>query len=116
MDPLEASGCCSPLDEQLDAQLFRALGDPTRLQLLGCLAKCSRACSVTELSACCQVDFSVVSRHLAQLARAGVLTVSKQGRTVYYEVRYREVAAAFRALARSLDQCRPKQRGTSCGC
>lgn len=116
MDPLEASRCCSPLDDQLDAELFRALGDPTRLQLLGCLAKCGRACTVTELSECCSVDFSVVSRHLSLLARAGVLTATKQGRTVYYAVRYREVAAAFRALAKSLDQYRPKQNGPRCGC
>jgi ArsR family transcriptional regulator len=110
MTPEEASRCCGPLDEQLDAQLFKALGDPTRLRLLTCLAKCGRPCSVTELSACCQVDFSVVSRHLAVLARAGVLGATKSGRTVWYEVRYRTLAQAFRALARSVDRCRPKKK------
>jgi len=116
MTPEEAAGCCSPLDDQLDARLFRALGDPTRLQLLACLAKCGRACSVTELSACCAVDFSVVSRHLALLAGAGVLTATKDGRTVYYEVRYQHIADAFRSLAKSVESCRPKHPSKACRC
>ena len=49
-------------DRALDAELFKALSDPTRLKLLACLAKCSRMCSVTEVAECCSVDFSVVSR------------------------------------------------------
>lgn len=112
MKPQEASQCCGPIDEWLDAELFKALGEPTRLKLLSCLAKCGRACSVTELAACCAVDFSVVSRHLGMLEKAGVLTATKEGRTVFYEVRYQHLTSAFRALAKAVEDCRPKRGAT----
>lgn len=87
----------------MDPELFRALGDPTRAGLLACLAKCARACSVGEVAECCEVDLSVVSRHLSLLARAGVLEPSKQGRTVMYRLRGAELASRLRALASALE-------------
>ena len=109
MKPRETLQCCGPIDELLDAGLFKALGDPTRLRLLSCLAKCGRPCSVTELAECCAVDFSVVSRHLGMLEKAGVLSVKKEGRTVLYSVRYKHLTDAFRSLAKAIDDCRPKR-------
>lgn len=103
--PKHASSCCATLDELLDADLFKALGDPTRLKLLSCLARCARACSVTEVAECCDVDFSVISRHLALLADAGILSANKEGRTVFYEVRYRDFAKQLKALAKELEAC-----------
>ncbi|TWU07418.1 putative HTH-type transcriptional regulator [Allorhodopirellula heiligendammensis] len=109
MKPHETLQCCGPIDDLLDAELFKALGEPTRLKLLSCLAKCGRACSVTELTECCAVDLSVVSRHLGVLERAGILTATKEGRTVYYAVRYKDLRDAFRAIARAVEDCRPKR-------
>jgi DNA-binding transcriptional ArsR family regulator len=105
--PKQAAACCGPLDERLDAGLFAALADPTRAKLLACIAKCGRACSVGEVAECCSVDLSVVSRHLALLARCGVLESTKEGRAVLYRVRYREVCGALRGLADALDGCCP---------
>lgn len=110
MTPEEAAKCCGPMDALLDAELFKALSDPTRLKLFSCLAKTGRACSVTELTECCSVDFSVVSRHLGILERAGLLAVTKEGRTVFYRVRYQPLAATLRALASAVDACRPKKK------
>ncbi len=103
--PRQAAGHHSPIDRALDVNIFRALGDPTRARLLACLAKCSRACTVTEVAECCSVDFSVVSRHLAILARAGVLESRKDGRSVGYRVRYKPLSASLRALARAVEEC-----------
>lgn len=100
--PAAAGKRKSALDTALDAELFKALADPTRLRLLSCLARCSRACSVTEVAECCHVDFSVVARHLATLARAGVLTSEKRGRTVWYAVSG-EVVTRLRGAADALD-------------
>ena len=105
MTPEEAAGCCRPVDELLDAELFKSLCDPTRLRLLSCLAKCGRACTVTEVTVCCAVDFSVVSRHLAMLERAGVLSSTKEGRAVLYAVRYEHLSQLFRALADAIEEC-----------
>jgi len=116
--PKLAAACCSPIDDLLDPDLFKAISDPTRVTLLACLAKCGRPCSVGEVAECCSVDFSVVSRHLALLARSGVLEATKEGRTVHYRVRYAELSASLRALADAIDACSPDihgvHRGTCC--
>lgn len=105
--PLHAAACRRPIDGLLDAGLFKALGDATRLKLLGCIAKCGRACSVSEVAACCDVDFSVVSRHLQTLERADILVCRKDGRTVWYGVKYGRLCRALRDLADAVEQCCP---------
>jgi len=105
--PKQAARRKAAIDHELHAEKFRALGDPTRLLLLSCLAKCGRMCSVTEVAACCAVDFSVVSRHLALLAGAGVLESKKQGRTMLYRVQYGSISHWLRQLADAIDACSP---------
>lgn len=74
----------SRLDRLLDPDLFRALSDPTRARILSCLIKVGRECSVSEIAECCEVDFSVVARHLARLRRSGLVESRRQGRVVWY--------------------------------
>ncbi len=105
--PALAACCRGPLDTLLDPELFKALADPTRLALIACIAKCARPCSVSEVAECCAVDMSVVSRHLAQLARAGILEAAKDGRAMLYSVRYAELCVTLRSLAAALDECCP---------
>jgi len=114
--PKQAACCNSELDKLLDPEIFKALGDQTRLKLLSCLARCARECSTTEVAECCSVDFSVVTRHLTLLADAGVLESRKEGRTVYYKVRYAELGTSLRSLADALEGCcAPKGRkGKAC--
>lgn len=109
--PKEAVACCGPIDSLLDAELFKGLSDPTRLGLLGCLAKCRRACTVGELAECCSVDLSVVSRHLAALERASIVESSKKGRSVSYVVRYADLAQKLRALADAFAGYEPRGKG-----
>jgi ArsR family transcriptional regulator len=114
-----AAACCAPIDGMLEADLFKGLSDPTRLKLFGCIAKCGRACSVTEVAECCDVDFSVISRHLALLERSGIVQSTKKGRTVFYSVEYGPVAAKLRKLADALSsydpESRAKNKGACCG-
>lgn len=105
--PRQAARRKAPVDGLLDTELFKALGDPTRVLLLRCILKCRRGCSVSEVAECCDVDFSVVARHLSLLARAGVLDSKKEGRTVTYTPRCTELAATFRDLADAIDDCSP---------
>lgn len=109
--PKQAATRCGPLDSLLDPVLFKAFSDPTRACLIGCIAKCGRGCSVSEVAECCAVDLSVVSRHLALLARSGVLEAKKEGRTVFYRVRYAELSRSLRSLAAALDECCPVSEG-----
>ncbi|HWB19650.1 MAG TPA: metalloregulator ArsR/SmtB family transcription factor, partial [Phycisphaerales bacterium] len=94
--PRQAGRVRTALDKSLDVELFKALSDPTRVRLLACVAKCGRMCSVTEVAECCEVDFSVVSRHLAMLGDAGVLSARKEGRTMYYGVDAERLCKALR--------------------
>lgn len=114
--PKQAARRRARLDELLEPAFFKALADPTRVKLLACLAKCGRPCSVTEIAQCCALDFSMVARHLAALAKAGVLTSRKEGRTVWYEAPP-ELAARFRAIAEALDELEPEVccEGDCCG-
>ncbi len=103
--------CCVRLEGCLDAKLFRALGDPTRLHILLCLSRCGTPQSVSAVADCCSVDLSVVSRHLAALREAGVLAVEKQGRSMLYSVRFSELARSLHSLADAIEACCP---GESC--
>ena len=116
--PKQAAARKGQLDRRLDPALFKALSDPTRVSLLACIAKCGRGCAVSEVAECCSVDLSVVSRHLAILAQAGVLEATKEGRTVRYRARYAELTSALRSLADALEECCPQECGPdeSCGC
>jgi ArsR family transcriptional regulator len=103
-----AQGCCPPLESAADPRLFKALGDPTRVLILISLARCCGPKTVTQAAECCSVDLSVVSRHLAILRDAGVLSVRKQGRQIFYDVRYAELARTLRGLAEAIEACCPQ--------
>lgn len=105
--PKQASRRRARLDSLLDPELLKALAEPTRARLLSCLLKCGRPCSVTEIAACCSIDFSMVARHLATMARVGLLTSEKQGRTVWYEANGAALAEHFRSLADAIDELSP---------
>lgn len=117
LSPRHAARREAAVDRLLDPDLFKALADPTRLQLLACLIKCGRPCSVTEVAECCSVDFSVVARHLAHLARAGLLDAEKRGRTVWYAPRCPDLCAHLRGLADAIEEwCSSCDADCGCGC
>jgi ArsR family transcriptional regulator len=101
-------GCCAGLEDLMDPSLFRALSEPNRVALLIRLGRNGEPTTVTQAAACCPVDLSVVSRHLAVLRAAGVLRAAKQGREVRYTVSP-DLAASLRALADALDACCPPE-------
>jgi len=101
------SACCAGLEDLLSPRLFKALSDPRRLQLFVRLAGEGCACTVGQLADGSGVDLSVVSRHLAVLREAGVITCEKRGKEVWCTVRTVEVAGILRGLADALDACCP---------
>jgi ArsR family transcriptional regulator len=105
--------CCS-LDERMDAGLFRALSNPSRVAILWHLAHCpGEARSVGEIARVVPQDVSVVSRHLAALGASGVLDAEREGRSVRYRVRYEALADSLRQLAGAIERC---AEGCACGC
>jgi ArsR family transcriptional regulator, arsenate/arsenite/antimonite-responsive transcriptional repressor len=102
--PKHAAKKRAKIDKLLDPDLFKALADPNRARVLACLIKCARPCSVTEVAACCSVDFSMVARQLSALAKAGLLDANKEGRTMWYTARNTHLATTFHALADAIDE------------
>ncbi len=66
-------------------RLFRALGDPTRLQILRLLR--DRDWYLTELAVQLQLSKPTMKHHLALLRAAGLATVTVEGGLTYYSLR-----------------------------
>jgi ArsR family transcriptional regulator, cadmium/lead-responsive transcriptional repressor len=81
-----------------DDELWSAIGDPSRRQVLDLLVSHGLA-SASWLAG--QVPFSrqAVAKHLAVLERAGLISRRKQGREVVYQVQAARLDEAARAMA-----------------
>ena len=66
------------------AALFRALGDPTRLRILGLIAEHDR--TGTELAAAVAVGAPTVSHHVEKLLHAGLISVRRDGQSRIYSL------------------------------
>ena len=66
------------------AQLFKTLSDPTRLRLLN-LLRTGEIC-VCDLMEILDLPQSTVSRHLATLRNAGLVTDERRGQCMYYGI------------------------------
>lgn len=97
--------------------LFKALGDSNRMTIFNRIFRCFReeegSVNVGEVSSCCDVDISGVSRHLSILKEAGVLTARKQGKEVFYSIQAKELARRLREMADLLDSCQTNERRNS---
>ncbi len=76
-----AAGCA----EILDSDLFKALCEPVRIELVRLLIARGRS-DLATLSSALPQDTSVISRHLALLHRTGLVRREKNGRHVHFEL------------------------------
>jgi ArsR family transcriptional regulator len=65
-------------------QLFKALSEPVRLRIITLLLNGERC--VCDLMAVLDMPQSTVSRHLAYLKNAGLITGKRQGVWMYYQL------------------------------
>jgi DNA-binding transcriptional ArsR family regulator len=79
-------------------QLFAALADPTRRQVLDLLAARGEG-SASALAAAMPVSRPAVIKHLAILDRAGLVESRRQGREVLFSVRPEPLESAARWMA-----------------
>ena len=84
-------------------ELLKALGEFNRLSLVYKLCECETPQNVMCLCDCCNVDASVVSRHLKTMADAGILKLNKKGRERTYSLDRESVAKKLRALAKKIE-------------
>ncbi len=94
--------CCEFEFESL-APLFKALGDTNRMAIFQHICRCESqglaGTNVKDVSTCCDVDLSVISRHLSTLKKAGVLTANKKGKEVFYSMNSSFLASLLRRVA-----------------
>jgi DNA-binding transcriptional ArsR family regulator len=81
------------------APLFAALGDETRLRLLGSLSARGPE-SITRLSARSAVTRQAITKHLAVLSRAGLVRDERRGRERIWQLEPRRLAEARAHLER----------------
>jgi len=70
----------------LIADKFRLLGDATRLAILRCLMTDGDEMNVSQIVSATGRELANVSKHLRQLADAGLLSRSKKGAFVLYRL------------------------------
>jgi ArsR family transcriptional regulator, arsenate/arsenite/antimonite-responsive transcriptional repressor len=96
------------------ARLFAALADPTRLRLLNLMA--GREVCVCYFVAILQQAQPKISRHLAYLRSAGIVSARREGKWMHYRIRWPEDAAAgsiLTAVLHSLEESAEMQTDRS---
>jgi ArsR family transcriptional regulator len=86
--------CCSPRRPQVEpvqaerlAELAKALGDPTRLQIVDVLRRYGGRTCVCDLEPLFDISQPALSKHLKKLRDAGLIDVERRGVWAYYYVR-----------------------------
>jgi ArsR family transcriptional regulator len=104
--PVRIKGCCHPVAPALPAAkadelaaLYKALGDPTRVQILHILATASEPVCVCDFTAAFELGQPTISHHLATLREAGIVTSFKRGIWAFYRLNPAMTAAARAAVA-----------------
>lgn len=85
------------------AARFRALGDATRLRIMMVLKKRGDT-PVGDLVEATGLSQPAVSKHLATLRHAGLVSTRREGTTVFYSLRSRDVAALCDVMCDCLRQ------------
>src|ERR1700704_731520 len=86
-------GCCNdvapPLPDARADQLaatYKALADPTRVQILHILAAATEPVCVCDFTAAFDLGQPTISHHLAKLRDAGIVTSFKRGIWAFYQL------------------------------
>lgn len=82
--------------------ILKALSHPSRLLMVEALGE--KSYCVCELTAMVGSDTSTISKHLAILRQAGIVTDEKKGNQVFYNLRCRCVLDAISALIPLLEE------------
>ncbi len=104
--PDRVKGCCQPVaapiaDAQAEqlAEMFKVLGDPTRVQIVHILAAAPEPVCVCDFTASFDLGQPTISHHLAKLREAGIVECSRQGIWAFYRLSPSLSPAARAAIA-----------------
>jgi ArsR family transcriptional regulator, arsenate/arsenite/antimonite-responsive transcriptional repressor len=104
--PERVRGCCVQLADPLPdpmaddlAAVFKALADPTRIQMLHMIRATSEPICVCDFTAAFDLGQPTVSHHLGKLKAAGLIQSFKRGVWAFYMLREDLSPTARAALA-----------------
>ena len=104
--PLRVKGCCQPVASPIAgaqteefAATFRALADPTRLQMVHILAAASEPVCVCDFTAAFDLGQPTISHHLARLREAGLVTSTRRSIWTFHQLNPDMSPAAREAVA-----------------
>jgi len=92
------------LVKALDSKIFKALIDPTRIQILKFLMLNGRA-DITTIANHFPQDRSVISRHLHMMEEAGLLIAEKKTRHRFYSINGKTFLHEFETIVIKLRAC-----------
>ena len=96
--PKQAARRAAPLDNALDAELFKALSDPTRLKIVIALAK-EELC-VCDIAALLGMTDSAISHQLRPLRNRRLVKYRKDGKMAYYSLDDKHIEDLIHIAAR----------------
>ena len=85
------------------APLFKALGDPTRLEIVDLMLRAGGPLCACEIESRFELSQPTISHHLKLLRDAGLLECERRGTWIYYSLAP-DGAGALRELARLIEQ------------
>jgi len=88
----------------IDSDFVKALAEPVRIEILKLLIL-NGSCDVKSLADKLPQDRSVISRHLALMEKAGILSVKKEGRHVIYNVDGDSTLQKSEQIVSTIKQC-----------
>jgi ArsR family transcriptional regulator len=98
--PVRQRGLCCELELPADrgwvaeqAQLLKALADPTRLAMVWCLRRAEAPVCICDFTATFDLGQPTISHHMGKLKAAGLVESEKRGLWIYYRLR-RDLAPA----------------------
>src|SRR5688500_5848831 len=106
--------CCSPPvavaplpegERDRLVAILRALGEPTRLEIMRLIAAQSEPICVCDVVERFQLQQPTISHHLKVLREAGLVTVSRRGVWAYYAADPRGLSALGQACAAITSAC-----------
>jgi ArsR family transcriptional regulator len=95
-----ATSQVSAADAARLAPMFRALGDPVRLQMVSMIAAKPELC-VCEITPGFDLSSGTISHHLKTLREAGIVDCERRGTFVYYWVQPHALTALATLLSPS---------------